>query len=56
MKNIDKIRQMTADELAEFLNSSALDSICNICVGCDSEEEIGCIEGTKQWLEQESEE
>lgn len=54
--NLERIRQMTADELAEFLNSSALDSICNICVGCDSEEEIGCIKGTKQWLEQESEE
>ena len=56
MKNIEKIRQMTIDELAKWLNSAALDSICNICVGCDSEEEIGCIKGTIQWLELEVEE
>ena len=56
MKNIDKIRQMTADELAEFLLNTALnDGVCSICYACYNEEEIGCIKGISQWLEQSEE-
>lgn len=53
MKNIDKIRQMTADELAELISSD-----CAYCsyshLGCLCEG--NCKEYIKDWLEQESEE
>lgn len=56
MKNIDKIRQMTADELAEYMRDNdachcCLFSTLSVCNG-----NIRCKEGIKQWLEQESEE
>ena len=54
MKNIDKIRQMTADELAEFIFG------CEYCIYDASLDDClshgKCIKGHKQWLEQEVEE
>ena len=50
MKNIDKIRQMTVDELASKITT------CKYCafkkVNCVYK---NCIEGHRQWLEQEVE-
>lgn len=54
--NLQRIRQMNSEELAEFLQNTALDGVCSICDACDSEEEIGCIKGIRNWLEQEAEE
>lgn len=53
MKNIDKIRQMNSDELAEVISSDCL--YCNYrYMGCSYRCE--CKQGIKQWLEQEVEE
>lgn len=53
MKNIERIRQMNSEELAEFIGE---DCTCCVyddrCVGYYFE----CKEGIKQWLEQEVEE
>lgn len=55
MKNIDKIRQMTADELAELFD---IQPRCKLCaskyniLNCD----FNCKNNIKQWLEQEVEE
>lgn len=52
MKNIDKIKQMNSNEISKILNSNK----CNMCTynntNCMKE---FCHEGTKAWLEQESE-
>lgn len=54
MKNIDKIRQMTADELAELLYGVDY-TCCDECLAHDycSDNET-CADSIKQWLEQES--
>lgn len=55
MKNIDKIRQMTSEELAEWLYRKFNDidyPPCGICAG----ECFKCKDGVKQWLKQEVEE
>lgn len=49
MKNIDRIRQMTVDELAELL-SCACDNYC-ASSNCNSD----CVISIKQWLQQEAE-
>lgn len=57
MKNIDKIRQMNSEELAEILTHH-LDK-CDFCTAIlDSEEctKNFCVDNVKQWLEQEVEE
>lgn len=47
MKNIDKIRQMTTDELAELLGGACE----NFCTGnCLLDD---CVVSIKKWLEQE---
>lgn len=51
MKNIDKIRQMNSDELAEFMLNP-----CELCNECCIQHGIECKDGIKQWLEQEVEE
>lgn len=50
MKNIDKIRQMTADELAKFICEN------NSCYTCKFFDMNNCTDKIKQWLEQEVEE
>lgn len=56
MNNFEKIKNMTLDEMAEWMQDFNLDSLCHFCLGCDYEdEEIGCIKGVIQWLQQESE-
>ena len=56
MNNFEKIRNMTVDEMAEWLIWEYKDKPCHeVCNGCDNYAEIGCVEGTKQWLQQESE-
>lgn len=54
MNNYEKIKNMTVDEMAEFL----LQECINICV-YNNEECLDygadCKDGIKQWLEQESE-
>lgn len=53
MKNIDKIRQMTADELAELISGYISRQYCLI----DKYKNMAlCEELYRQWLEQESEE
>lgn len=53
--NYEKIKNMTLDEMAEFLTDR---SACDTC-DCDMEENkcmaVGCLDGIKQWLQQESE-
>ena len=56
MNNYEKIKNMTLDEMAEFMQIVNVESLCKRCLGCDSEdEEIGCDNGIKLWLQQESE-
>ena len=50
--NLQKIRQMTADELAELINTSC----CNCCIYENCYKGADCAYGIKQLLEQESEE
>lgn len=56
MNNYEKIKSMTIDKMAEFLQDR---SPCDICV-CDFDDykcmAIGCKDGIKQWLESEVEE
>lgn len=55
MNNYKKIKSMTIDKMAEFLQDR---SPCDICV-CDFDDykcmAIGCKDGIKQWLESEVE-
>lgn len=51
MKNIDKIRQMKAEELVEFISNP-----CELCSECCVQHCIECKDGIRQWLEQEVEE
>lgn len=55
MNNYEKIKQMTVEEMAEFLFNNAA---CGFCIYEFDEcnEAIGCVEGIKQWLLQEVEE
>lgn len=56
MNNFEKIKAMKIDEMAEWMQDFNLDSLCHFCLGCDNEgEEIGCIKGVIQWLQEESE-
>ena len=58
MTNFEKIKQMSVEELAYFLNGFF--STCELCahntrnggMGCTG----GCIDGKTQWLESEVEE
>lgn len=55
MKNIDKIRQMNSDELAELLSN--LDcSYCPVKDECNKYDNDTCYSTIIQWLEQEVEE
>ena len=55
MTNGDRIRQMSNEELAEWLNEIfGFDTACNVC---DKDFcEFGCITGIKAYLEREVEE
>ena len=54
MNNFEKIKNMTLDEMAEWMKDFNLGSLCHFCSGCDYEdEEIGCIKSVTQWLQQE---
>jgi hypothetical protein len=56
MNNFEKIKNMTLDEMAEWMQDFNLGSLCHFCSGCDYEdEETGCIKSVTQWLQQESE-
>lgn len=55
MNNYERIKAMTLDEMAEFLDRKSNHECCyhhyNVsCIGHD------CKDGIKQWLESESEE
>ena len=52
MKNIEKIRNMTAEELAEFLENSRCYCAYNDTDRCDNR---SCEQGIAEWLEQEAE-
>lgn len=61
MKNIEKIKQMNSDELAEFLEEVKRQWTCIECcsnvISCDGFDDMyDCKQGIKHWLEQESEE
>ena len=49
MTNADKIRQMTDEELAEWLDECAGCNICTKHPVCD----IDCFHGYLEWLKQE---
>ena len=56
MNNYEKIKQISIDEMAMFLQDQ---NCCNTCI-CDLDYDkcmaIGCYDGIKRWLEAESEE
>ena len=52
MKNIEKIRNMSAEELAEFLENSRCYCAYNDTDRCDNR---SCEQGIAEWLEQEAE-
>lgn len=55
MNNFEKIKAMDIDEMAEWLYKFNDDSLCEYCYGCNKEnEELGCEEYFKQWLESEA--
>lgn len=58
MTNGDKIRQMSNEELAEWLNKKfAFNIACEICVYDIKDEcDYKCIEGIKAYLDMEVEE
>ena len=49
MKQIDRIRSMNAEELAEWINENVACMRC--CVGCGAD--LSCVEARKAWLESE---
>ena len=70
MNNYEKIKNMTIDEMAEFIDEASISGeyTCSYCkiyedwLKVDTDEDIteyckyNCINGVKQWLQQESEE
>lgn len=59
MQNIDRIRQMTVDELAEILHFQNVGLCSTRCIYTYASEQCkkaNCKQGIRQWLEQESEE
>lgn len=53
MTNYEKIKSMSLEEMAEWLDETLLDHDC--CVGIDVNcEECDCISGRKKWLESEA--
>ena len=56
MNNYEKIKQMTVEEMAEYIDSFDACNYCNIgfeeCVRTDTKP---CIEANKKWLLQEVE-
>ena len=52
MTNYDRIRNMSVDEMAEFINGR---SPCDTCKLHDGQTcaNVWCIQGVKQWLESE---
>ena len=57
MNNYERIKKMSIDEMAEWMQDFNLNILCHYCLGCDYEDgAIGCIKGVKQWLEKECEE
>lgn len=60
MKNIDRIRAMTAEELAKIINrwgtADPADRICREMdpeQACRAEQEGACVACIKEWLERE---
>jgi hypothetical protein len=58
MTNADRIREMSDEELAEWINDTGV--ICNLCAyqkECDAHcSRETCIEGIAKWLQQPAEE
>ena len=62
MKNIDKLREMSVEELAAFLDDCAAEvplELCEHCASCQSHEYDACkykneIAAWKDWLEREA--
>lgn len=52
MKKIDKIRQMSVEEMAEFL---AIETDCVYCKHNHDCDNVDCVEEFKKWLESEEE-
>ena len=56
MSNADKIRSMTDEELAEFINGfSTICELCNLHAGCCNVENTKCKNGILDWLQSEAE-
>lgn len=53
MTNADRIRQMTDEELAEWLDNEAG---CNMCRKHPTQCDVDCYSGYLEWLKQECEE
>ncbi len=51
MKNIDKIRAMSAEELADYLDKNC--DNCAYSLNCASQDDRTCYHGIVEWLNQE---
>ena len=55
MNNFEKIKNMTLDEMAEYLANMECDTCCVYSDKTDCLEGSDCFTGIKQWLQVESE-
>lgn len=54
--NFDRIKNMTLEEMAKFLDIPCGMGPCMFCVGCPEDIEHTCEPYIKQWLQSENEE
>ena len=55
LTNFQRIKSMSLDEMAEFINNS-IEHCEQICISSTCAFHRECISGIKQWLQEESEE
>ena len=56
MNNYERIKNMTIDELAEFLSNNECEQCCAFSdIVCEGNPDSDCFIGIKQWLESEVE-
>ena len=48
--NYDKIKNMTVDEMAEYLSNRTACAFCIYEFEQECNQAVGCVEGIKQWL------
>lgn len=56
MTNFEKIKQMSVEELAKFIEETSSGGSCDFCVYSDNCPNVDCKIGIKWWLKSEAEE